>query len=98
VNTTDVQSDRAPINKIWGASDGVVFFTTDSQFGRLNEGKIELLATPADGDPGRWFSDLWGNSSSEVFVTLGDSGFGELVGLLLFGVGRRRQSARKAKR
>jgi hypothetical protein len=67
---------RDPILRVWGADDGTLYFITQSRFGRLVNGSVELLFTHTDTDfPDQGFTDLWGNSSQEVFLVVGDRTF-----------------------
>jgi hypothetical protein len=59
---------RCGILKLWGAN-GQVYFVTQTEVGRWNGQAAEVLLTlPSDGSLG--VTDLWGRSSSEVFVTV----------------------------
>jgi hypothetical protein len=61
----------APVSALWGAPDGTLYFTASSAFGRVRGNDVEILVPRADETYA--FSALWGNSASEVFLTLGTS-------------------------
>ncbi len=64
------------IAQLWG-SDGVLYFSTNVEFGRWNGTSAEmLLAPPADAEIGSYpahFGRFWGTSANDVFVPLRDS-------------------------
>jgi len=68
------------ITQLWGSS-GILYFSTQAEFGRWNGTSIEmLLQPPADADlsalPAQ-FGRFWGTSPSNVFVPVRDSRFGQ---------------------
>jgi len=68
------------ITQLWGSS-GILYFSTNSEFGRWNGTSIEmLLQPPADADmsavPAQ-FGRFWGTSPTNVFVPVRDSRFAQ---------------------
>lgn len=66
------------ITSLWG-DDGVVFFTTFTEFGRADGDQVELLyqrdADAAASDPYFTPHSLWGRSKNEVFLSISDDRF-----------------------
>lgn len=64
------------IAHLWGA-EGVLYFTTNVEFGRWNGTSVEMLLTPpTDADLTSYpaqFGRFWGTSAKNVFVPLRDS-------------------------
>jgi hypothetical protein len=63
-----------PIEGVWGAPDGTVYFISQSRFGRMQSGRVEFFGTGAT--TSYYFTDISGTTSSEVFVTVNDRNFG----------------------
>lgn len=67
---------RDSISAMWGASNGTVFMYSQGAIGRWKAGAFEALlqgSLDASHNPG--FTDMWGNSSTEVFFAINDYAF-----------------------
>ena len=68
------------ITQLWGSS-GILYFSTQTEFGRWNGTSIEmLLQPPADADmsaPSAQLGRFWGTSPTNVFVPARDSRFAQ---------------------
>ncbi len=62
-----------PITQLWG-SDGVLYFITEREFGRVQAGSAEVLLGPAEL---LYFWRVWGTSGNEVFIALRDGRYWE---------------------
>jgi len=60
------------ITGLWGAADGVLYFTTPSEFGRISSMTAEMLI-PSTAN--LHIRGLWGLSSQQVFLAVDDSSF-----------------------
>jgi hypothetical protein len=78
IETGSQDSTGSGITGLWGDS-GVVYFTTFTEFGRVDARGVELLyARDRGASPSEpYFSpqSLWGRSATEVFLTLSDERF-----------------------
>jgi len=66
-------SATGPISSLWGA-DGQVYFTAGDSFGRWNGTSVETLIASTSGLA---IADVWGRSSSEVFLAVSDPSFAD---------------------
>jgi hypothetical protein len=64
------------LGDMWGDPDGSVFFYSQGAFGRWHAGAVEKIYDHQPSMfPSHYFTDIWGNSSTEVFATLNDRDF-----------------------
>lgn len=75
VETGSKDTTGSGITALWGDA-GVLYFTTFSEFGRLDEKGVKLLHRRATSNTAPFaLASLWGRSKTEVFLTLQDARF-----------------------
>jgi hypothetical protein len=64
-----IETGTEQIDGLWGSADGTLFFYTPRVFGRWKADGVELFAEATLEQASLFqFTDLWGNSSNEVFL------------------------------